>query len=245
MENNIFKNLSINLSTGAKIAIVVIAQALIIIIVLAVVSAFTKEPERIFVDENNQQTNIPDAEWKGIKDRIWTILSNRIENLDRNEIDGVVIREGTYSEKVKDSKNGKIHDASFLVDIDSLKQTYDVKVSWADSSRVEFMSSPIYVECPKKSQMKYPETFCYGINTTTASPEIYLPYTKYKGDEGDYYYTIQLSSYGSNQINVIIRDCDFNKNKEDAEKYLKSTGIELDKYNIVYKDLDTDRICPN
>lgn len=245
MDDGIIKNLSTNLSTGAKIAIGFFVQAIIIVIVISAVSILTKEPEKILVDTGNQQVNIPEKEWSSIKNRIWTILGNHMEQLNKNEIDDAVIREGTYNEEIKKNGNTNIHNASFLVDIDSLKQTFAVSVSWADSDKVEFTSNPISVECPKKSEMKYPETFCYGINTTTASPGIYLPYTKPKGEHGDYYYTIRQDYDDANKINVVIRACDYEKYKKEADKYLKSTGIKLDEYTIEYEENTTDRVCPD
>ena len=235
-----FKNLMDNLSKSQKIGIAVIMQVIVIIMIVACVKwAVAPQPRVDIVNEN--ETSIPDDRWQGIKNEVWYLIQNNVPDVTRADVDDAVIREGSYEE----STENDITTATFLLDIDSLKQTYFVTVSW--SKTVE-LSDYLTINCPPKSEMKYPETVCYGMYNNTYSLDLYLPYGVSPNVSDDspaapYYYI--TGDEDDKSIDIMVSVCDADKYKGEAIDYLESTPIELDKYTINYEINSIDVECLN
>lgn len=236
-----FQNLSQNLTKNQKIGVVVVIQ--IIIILLIVVWANTLLQPRTHVDVVNEETtNIPDSDWQGVKDELWNLVQSNVAGVTQADVNDVVIREGTYTETTEN----EITTAKFLIDIDSLKQTYAVVVSWSDS--VELYDS-ISIDCPTLDQMKYPETVCYGRTNNTYSLDLYLPHAVYpegrNTDEG--YPTapnyIIHGDENTKTIDIEVSACDPDKFKSDALEYLGTTPINLTDYTVNYNINTVDVGC--
>lgn len=240
------KALFTNLTKRQKIAIFVFAQLLVIVCIIFVVFGLKKgEQQHLAFEETNEwiDLDIPDDSKDFIADNVWQIVQNNLKGADIDKINDAVIRDGTYNEK--ENADGTIA-ISFLVDIDSLKQTYVVNTGW-DSNKSELYD--IVVDCPPLNQMKYKETVCYGAYYNTYSPELYLPYSETSVvsdaegqtiEAGNYYIT--ADSYNK-EINIRVSICDVEKYKAEALKYLESTPIKLSEYTINYEVNDINVYC--
>ena len=235
-----FKNLIQNLSKNQKIGIAVILQIIVIVFVIVCVKwATAPQPHVDVVNEN--ETAIPDDRWTGIKNEVWYLIQNNVPNVTRSDVDDAVIREGTYEE----STENDITTATFLLDIDSLKQTYFVTVSWSDKVALyDYMT----VDCPPQSEMKYPDTVCYGMYNNTYSLDLYLPYSVMPDNSDDtptapnYYIS---GDEDDKTIDIMVSVCDAEKFKQEAMDYLNSTPIRLDEYKISYEVNSVNVECLN
>lgn len=228
-----FKTLMQNLSRNQKIAIVVILQLIVILIIAACVN-WAFQPKQYVSVENKNSTSIPDANWNGIKNELWYLIQNNVKNADRADIDDAVIREGTYEETTAND----ITTATFLLDIDSLKQTYFITTSWSD--KVE-LSDALSIDCPPIDQMKYSETVCYGMFNNTYSLDLYLPYVVYPDglddDEGEplapnYMIT---GDEANKTLDILVSVCDVEGFKKAAWDYLNTTPIDFSDYTVNYE----------
>lgn len=236
-----FKNLMQNLSKNQKIGIAIIMQVIIVIVIVVCVKwAISPQPHVEIVNRN--ETSIPDDRWQGIKNEIWYLIQNNVSNVTRSDIDDAVIRDGTYEEITEN----EITTATFLLDIDSIKQTYYITVSWSDTVTIyDYMT----VNCPPQNEMKYPDTVCYGMYNDTYSLDLYLPYAVYSNSSDDdasvapdYYIS---GDENAKTIDIMVSVCDAEKFKQEATDYLNSTPIKLSEYTISYEVNSIDVECSN
>lgn len=236
-----FKNLMQNLSKNQKIGIAIIMQVIIVIVIVVCVKwAISPQPHVEIVNRN--ETSIPDDRWQGIKNEIWYLIQNNVSNVTRSDIDDAVIRDGTYEEITEN----EITTATFLLDIDSIKQTYYITVSWSDTVTIyDYMT----VNCPPQNEMKYPDTVCYGMYNDTYSLDLYLPYAVYSNSSDDdasvapdYYIS---GDENAKTIDIMVSVCDAEKFKKEATDYLNSTPIKLSEYTISYEVNSIDVECSN
>lgn len=221
-----FKTLMQNLSRNQKIAIAVILQ-LILILIIATCINWAFQPKQYVSVENENSTSIPDANWNGIKNELWYLIQDNVENVSRADIDDAVVREGTYEEKTEND----ITTATFLLDIDSLKQTYFITTSWSD--KVE-LSDAMSIDCPPIDQMKYPETECYGMYNNTHSLNLYLPHSIMAPHNNEAVDIFIQGDESNHEISISVANCKPEELKRKAIEYLESTPIDLSKYKIVY-----------
>lgn len=153
----------------------------------------------------------------------------------------IYIRDGSYFS----IKTDDFDTASFIVDIDSLKASY--KVSFAYPSE-EYTSINPVIDCPSLSDMKYPETECVGMYSTTdlmkeeqANPiQSILPIMVDEFDDNSGVATRYdifgfFDSENENKFNVSIVDYSCN-NRENALQMIRNKGFNPDDYTIDYKD---------
>lgn len=223
-----FKNLLDNLTKTQKIAALAVGQALIIVILVLVVQSFTKEKEHVVIEDSGiAGSNMPEEAESFVADNIWEVIKNNVMDNTQSRVDDVVIREGTYEEEILD--DGTVQ-ATFIVDIDSLKQSYTVSTGWSKDGKTVY---EVIVNCPPMSKMKYPETVCEGMYNNTYSIDAYLPY-EYDGDDG--YIYIDTDDY-PNSIYVETLTCGDDDYVQKANKYLADIPIDLSSYEINYEEI--------
>ena len=234
-----FKNLLNNLSKNQKIGIAAILQIVIIAILVSVLQFFLSPRQYASIEDNKteEEASIPNNAKDFVADNIWTLVSSNLPGVDSNNIDDIVIREGTYQET--ENEDGSVS-VNFIVDIDSLKQTYTISTGWSKDKSVVY---EVVVDCPPQSKMKYPETICHGSYNSTYSLGLYLPYVV-KSQYEDAAPDIHIEGDEANKtIDVIVSVCDSEKFKKMATDYLESTPIKLSEYTINYSENSTDVIC--
>ncbi len=239
-----FKNLLKNLTKSQRIVLGVIAQALFIIILILIVQSFTGEKKHLSIDKSDtSDVDLTENVEKFVADNIWEVVKNYVPGAESNDINDAVIREGTYEEI--ENEDGTIG-ADFIVDIDSLKQTYVVSTAWSKDKSVVY---EVTVSCPPQSEMKYSETICYSAYNNTYSLDLYLPYAIYPDgfDAEDAEPTAPnymiTGSEEDKTLDIMVSQCDADKYKNEAMDYLKTTPIKLDEYEIIYEINSVDVRC--
>jgi len=234
-----FKNLFNNLSKNQKIGIAVIAQVIIIVALVSILQFCLAPRQYASIEDSKteEEVNIPNNAKNYVADNIWLLISGSLPDVDSNNIDDIVIREGTYQET--ENEDGSVR-VNFIVDIDSLKQTYTISTGWSKDKSAVY---EVVVDCPPQSMMKYSETICHGSYNNTYSLDLYLPYTV----DSTYEDAAPNVYIEGNEIDktilVMVSACDAEKYKKMAMDYLKSTPIKLSEYEIIYEVNGTDVIC--
>ena len=211
-----------------------LVQLFVVVILVLLVQSFMKE--KPYVEMENQSVseyNIPKNAEEFIAENIWSIISSKVADVSRNDIKDVAIREGTYEET--QNEDGTVS-ANFIVDIDSLKQTFTVGVGWSKDGKTVY--EPI-IDCPPLELMKYPETVCYGAYHNTYSLDLYLPHMSYpEGRDGssptapNYMIT---GDQDSKTLNIMVSICDAEKYKKEAWEYLNTVPIDFSDYTVNYR----------
>jgi|GEM_PF-5725701 len=219
-----------NLSTKQKFLILDII--FIIIILLCGYTIFTttrSSSSKISSSDDFKALEIPEVRKNAFKSELQSLLKNTYNV----ETTNFTVREGTFNVETINSVNT----AYFIIDLDELKLSYAVHIPWSDTSDV--YSDEIYIECPKKSQMKYPETKCIGRYNEDTSFSLYLPYIAYD-DKNNPIYKIENRN---GTILITLNTCINSHLKttyyNSAIEWLKTeTKLDLDNIEII-----TDEAC--
>ena len=232
-----------NLSKAQKVGVVLSAQIIVIILMISMVHIFIQPKNHINIaNENDFGLQIPNKNITMFKNELWSVISKNAKDVDTSVLNDVVIRQDSYQE----TETEVSHEANFIVDIDSIKQTYKVTISWAIDPK-SGLYDDVVVDCPPQSAMKYSETICYGMYNNTYSLDLYLPYevsSPYAGEydiaapdiyiDGDEFY---------HTITVTLTPCNTEENKQKALKYLESTPLDLSTYKITYEVNSLEAVC--
>lgn len=231
-----------NLSKTQRIIAIIVIQLIIGIILIATINIiFREEKPKIEITNDDSLQNVPAEDVDQLKKQLWEVVSKNVDNADKSVINDGVVREGSY----KENEDEQYHGAEFLLDIDSIKQTYAISIIWSDKEEV---ADSVYINCPPRSQSKYPESFCQGMYNNTNSLELYLPYEIASPYVEEYSYAgSDLRITGDEATGVItvgLNPCNNNYIfREKAEEYLQ-TIPNIEKYRIEYVVNDkVDVVC--
>lgn len=233
-----------NLSKIQKIGLIAVLQVIVILVLVLLVQSFTVEKSHVEI-ENEPVSETNDEMPKKVKDfveeNIWSMIRSNVAEATRNNVDDVVIREGTYV--TTRNSDGSIA-ANFIVDIDSLKQSYTVSTGWSKDGKEMFET---IIDCPPIEQMKYPETVCYGAYYNTYSLGLYLPHAVYPDvddEDGvvapDYMIT---GDENSKTLDILVSMCDVDRFKKEAWDYLSTVPIDFSDYTVNYEINDINVEC--
>lgn len=223
-----FGNIVRNMNNRQRVVVFALLSMFVVVVIVAVTSVIIKKPVNE-VEITNIDDYIPKApsDYKtDLQKGLWQVLSERFE-IPEGRVDeyDVVIRDGSYSETVKKTTTT----AKFLVDIDALKQTFAITFTWPSNGRVNVMERFV-IDCPKREEMKYPDSFCDGQYNNSTDIDLYLPYTKYDNNGNPLY---QISYYDG-WIMVSLQTCGDEKltaqYRAEVDAWLKDTKIDLEKY---------------
>lgn len=229
-----------NLSKVQKVGVIVLLQLIVVVSLVLLVQSVLRPKEHVnIVNKDESGINVPEKNMNDFKENLWYLVSGTVEGVDRSVLDDVVIREGSYEEANTDV--GK--QATFIVDIDSIKQSYKVTIAWVTDKKSNLYDDMV-IDCPPLNEMKYKETVCHGMYNDTYSLELYLPYIV-TADESEDTRDIYIDgNENEHTIFVEITACDgFDELKKQAMDYLESTPIDLSKYTIKYNESSISARC--
>ena len=124
-----FNNLVSNLSKSQKVVIVVILQIVFIAIIGSVLQFCLMPHQHASIEssEIEKEVDMPADAKDFVSSSIWSLVSSYVSDLNSNDVDDIVIREGSFEAVENDDGSVSVN---FIVDIDSLKQTYTVSTGW-------------------------------------------------------------------------------------------------------------------
>ncbi|MBR0431299.1 hypothetical protein IJJ05_03355 [Candidatus Saccharibacteria bacterium] len=222
-----------------KIVLGILGFLGVIIVISVIVILYQNHLRKLeIVEVKNYPTALPE----NMRDNLEIQLRRLLENNFGAPSDVLIeanAREGTYSEDQSDDTTT----ATFLVDIDEYKQTYEVMMSWSDKMIVP---DAVLISCPSKRLMKYSEAKCIAMYNNSQDLEnmeknpIYekLPIVV---DYFDYYsrkaIRYEVRGYFGENNELILTVVDYSGgNLENAKKKVRELGYDPDNYKIKYVD---------
>lgn len=179
-----------------------------------------------------EKYDIPVDRVSEIEQTLFTEVSIKYPKMSNKSFVFNIRNKSDYIDKIDDDASM----VTFMVDNDLIKETFTVSVSWSKSGEhyidLNEDTPNVVVSCPKKSDMKYPETFCRTTLNSTDSIELYVPYS---GDD----FNISRDNGYTKAINLNIKSCSKRSKSEirkEAWEYINSTGIDQDEYEFVEKE---------
>ena len=235
-----------NLSKAQKIGFLMLVQLFVVVILVLLVQSFMKE--KAYVEMENQSVseyNIPKNAEEFISENIWIAIRNNVADVSKNDIKDVTIREGTYEETKND--DGTIS-ANFIVDIDSVKQSYIAEYFYGSLEGMNEMereaSATLY--CIEEPELvKFPDFHCKA-NRDFVKPDAisYLLPKEFDGFTADYTYSLSSKSGYAVVVEYDPSESVYMSGRVEAYKtekmnelkeYLKKAGVDPDAYEYIEK----------
>lgn len=219
----------------------IIGIVFIILLVITIYNALKPNPY-------GDATSIDGLSATGIskddQDRITANLYTMIKNHSATDADiptsGAKVREGSISKQYDETE--KINTVDFVVDIESIRQSYNIHVEWSNDKNSS-SGYPYVIRCLDDSQEKiYPEFACTDDFTASDYEAInsYLPY--WGKTKNGYDYTIKMQKYtdGEKYLEVDIDSCGdkvlMDEALESAKSWVESQGLEQDAFPYYVPD---------
>lgn len=223
------RNFFRNSSVGAKIAILLFFVLVIAAIVLAIITTMqAKEEQNIDVTNFSEVSNAPEEYQIGTQDIIWQLIEQR-EPVPEFSKYQAVIRDGSYQEE----SNGNLISANFIVDIEELRYSFEVDLSWPKGQST-YSDPHIEIHCPYYTDVIYPDTQCVA-ELPTAQIRRYLPHNYYL-DNGKRVHIDQSSFGGDIHLLVYIEACKnqdlINAAMNYTHEWIKTLYIDPDEFRI-------------
>lgn len=189
----------------AKFAIwMVPAVMVMVVLVVILVELLTPHDyDRVTIANNDVLEGVSGKSVNDFRASLLGLLQDEGLINEEMTVDDVAIREGTV-DVFRNGEDGTV--TTFLADIDSLKQTYRVRVTDTDK---EMTDITVYITCPKAEEMKYTDAECRGhYGSTSESVGQYLPYLGVlAGGEKYLIKTITQTNTGEQVLQIYLYSC--------------------------------------
>jgi len=203
-------------------------------------------PPRITIQNYNEVSSAPHSTKVHLEEFLYRFLDTHHNNI--KGLDDVYIRASSYTKNEDQGLTSEL----FLLDIDSLKITYEVSYTWSTTIDVP---DGIIINCPEISESKYPDTPCVGMYNNseemalrakypliTALPVEVNEYINNYSDYVNYKITYNKSSDNST-VTILITDIT-GGNYDNAIKKIASLGYDPNNYDIEYSDQSAQNYWP-
>ena len=182
------------------------------------------------------------------------VVKNVDSSVNPSKISDAYIRED--SNKQLYDNDTTVYNGSFIVDMESIKQSYFVQYGYSDSNTKDVGGNPVVVSCLPKDQLKYGEFKCVDfVSAQTSENDILLQYLPYKN------FSFKLSPDATQgDTLVIVAKLDIPQSdlmgdtasrasivtmyKQEVIKWIESKGADPSKYIIQYNYDDVGNIIP-
>ena len=206
-----------NLKNWQKMGILGGFLAIIVIIVVVVINVTSRSGINVEINFG-EGVNIPSSEITKIREKLVGVIKDNTKDFDERTTYVGDARD--YQENLSDETSSAI----FVVDFDSIKESYIVEVSWPNPND----GSPnMLIACPLMAS-KYPETPCVTEINSSLDITSYLPYDVID-DEGKVY-KIEGNYSGGKLYLEIATDGDPEKALTAVKDWIKSIGLKPDDY---------------
>lgn len=207
---------------------------------------FLTRPPRTTIENYNEFSSAPSSAKAGLEEQLYRFLNSHHENA--NELKDVYIRKGSYQKTNDDQLSSEV----FLIDIDSLKITYQISNTWSKGTPVP---DGIIIDCPAISDSKYPDTNCVGMYNNSNEMKILAKFPlikelpivvdEYVNNYSEYInYKITYTEDLSN-LTAIITITDLSGGNHDrALKKISELGFNPADYDIKYLDQSSENYWP-
>ena len=235
MENIVdsIRNFIKNGSVFAKVAIGLFP--VLILIAIITVFVFTRTPEvdnNVKVADFSDISDAPQNYKNETEQRIWNYIRSNDYFSDASDFEAK-IREGTYK---KEEVKGEVQE-SFIVDIDALRYSFDVKMKWSKNRNIK-EDLNISITCPHYLDVIYPDTKCI-IDSPMQQIKRYLPhYGKVNGVK----YAVSYKKFNDTEyLQVEVPACGdsalIEKVDDSINEWIESIYLDPDDYTTRIADI--------
>lgn len=231
--------MSEKLKTILKISIIAIVSTTII--TLLVLILIPKNYNRVTVTNQNTLSSLSRKEFNDFREELLNLLE--VNNLisETEKVSDVTVREDTVSSISEYQTDGKLlRTTTFLIDIDSLKQTYSVLVF---GGNVKMPGYTTQITCPLSSETHYPDSKCNGLlgNSSSTFVRNNLPHElKLASGEKILIKKLEVSKDHNQVLQIYLYSCDDNappisKTQTAVKDWVKSLGdksVDTYTYNV-------------
>ena len=249
MENTLLDKLHAKINQNPKHYLILTLSIFIIGIAIIIFIVFynqTHDHKISVTNINDYIKNMPDSKKQEIYETIYFAAKTNSDKDERTlSIATATIREKTFSETY--NQYDKIYSGDFIVDIESIKQTYHIYYDWSPDKESEQLIAASYgvsANCPTKTEAVYDFYKCKNPYTDEKYraydyATMILPYsanlsdgTPYSASSVDYYYDSEEPF-----ISVSVDACGNNQKLQEGinafKNYLKSYDLNPDDYTII------------
>lgn len=215
------------------------------LIILAVVWRGNQAPDNQIVIENytTYVKNIGSSERGSIQENLFTTVNMNLEKpLETGKKTRAIIRDGSYEQSLEDG----IYTTNFIVDVESLKQSFSVINRYATKgSGVTGLDYTARILCLSKSKLIYDDFSCRDVVSSESGLSVsdpllqYLPYSTL-----DY----NVSSVVKDEklvvvVSILLSEADYRtgvdaaitQRKAEIKKWFEKNGLSVDDYTFEYK----------
>lgn len=228
-----------------------ILLVIIIISILGIAGVFNQNPFGASTKINNfnqYYKEVPTERYDAVSAALYTTIGY---NIPESEIptQGAMIRESSITNNYNEESLSTL--STFLVDIESIQQTYQIQMQWSNNPDATMAGYSILVTCPAEDQLIYPSFKCEDMITRDPVSAFFIRYpfvnafpitiSQYDANYTTYTnYTIDYEAINNYEgIKFTISDYTGN-NRDNAINELRKLGIDTTKYEIIYRDLTTE-----
>lgn len=222
-------------SNKTRLFIILGAVAIIAIIVVVVVLNWPKDFGNVTIMNQSAISDVKNDQQYDFKKKLYNLLLDQKLIEEDAKIEDVVIREDSVVTYTRyDEEKKRTTTTTFLIDIDSVEQTYEVKIVDADE---ELTDLAVQITCPHISKSKYPDSVCEGVyGDTSRKVEKHIPY-EMKLDTGEKIIVKNLEATmgGSKLLHIYLYSCDeknprITETKDAVHDWVKSLGDESSEF---------------
>ncbi|MBR3138677.1 hypothetical protein IKG38_01515 [Candidatus Saccharibacteria bacterium] len=185
--------------------VILICTVLVASVGFVIWKLMPKEEDRIAV-KNSGELGLSEKKFDEFRRYLLSNLEQQDYITGEADVTDVVVREGSVRSFTEKSNDEIMKITSFLVDIDSLRQTFRVKVY---DYTGELKDLPVMINCPEASETKYPDSECNGVyGSTSKSIRNNLPYEmKLTTGEKVLVKSIGVTRDGQQLVQVYLYSC--------------------------------------
>ena len=215
-----------------KVLIIIVAAVVVVAgIIVAIVLNLPKKYDNLSITNSEAIKEVNRDQMYEFKEKLYNMLLEKKLIEEGTTIDDVTVREDSVVSYTKyDNDKNKIKTTTFLVDIDSIKQTYRVKIIDTD---VELTDLAVQITCPLVADMKYKDSVCEGLyGSSSKQAQNNLPYeaTMPSGHKV-YVKSLEPTMGGSKLLHIYLYSCDeknppITETKDFVHEWVKKLGDE-------------------
>ncbi|MGH7218309.1 MAG: hypothetical protein ACREGE_02615 [Candidatus Microsaccharimonas sp.] len=232
-------------------ALILLGGLALLVGLIALITIFTQKDENQFgkfIRIQNYDTkvkNVSSDVRDGIESYLYNVVVKNIDSsVDASNINDATIRDDSDIQEYDTATT--IYSGSFIVDMASIKQSYNVQYSYSSDEAANIGGNPIVVSCLPKEKLIYGEFTCTDLVSEQATAsDVLLQYLPYEN------FTFEITpdaTQGDALVLVVsldIAEVDLKGNaasnaeivamyKKEVTDWISSKGVDPTKYEIQY-----------
>lgn len=215
----------------------------VVILLVGVVIYFALQSNTLSITRLDEATkNIPEGNRAAIRRAVDLIITQNNPSKNTRDVNDIAVRPESIKQNYNEQQRG--YTGSFIVDIESLKQSYRVQYSYSSNENSTLNSGyPVVASCLEASELKYGAFDCQDTSIEQHLDDPLLSKLPY---EAPFYSVTNSQSESGEQIVIVkimtntnssrTREA-FARYKVEANAWIEQQGVKLSDYLVEYRNL--------